>query len=622
MPPALSITYILVLLSLILVLLYPFHQALRLLAAHRKAQSLGLPIFHLHTLPVSVLWQITSRQHRFLLSLLPFNLALRFDWFALWDPEWRLVGKHRRLHAKYGDMFVIVSPGNVSLEIADANVATQIMERSKCDFGKPRWPYAVLNIFGENVLSSDGATWRRHRKAVASQFTSSIHAQVWSKSVILTRELLNFRLNNADSSSTMTLISDIDSLALRILVSVAFGVPAHLWDGSQQHQHRLEHLQSITRQGKGSLQFSVSLQKVITNLTKLVVLSEQVMRIGPQSWRELNWAQNHVRKSLEHIVEEETELQRQQTRNDTAGTGDDEPCTIISKLVKLGVSSGHDTVIKKELEASVSLSKDEIVGNAFVLALAGTSSTADSLKYSIVHMAMYPDIQEWMIQDIDAAFEDVADDEWEMTALVPRLIAPLCVMMETLRHFPAATGLNKTTDAQIQTVILEDSSPFVIPPHTRVDISVSGLHFNPKYWGPRATEYRPQNWDARCECHWTGTQTADGNGIHGHPQSDIFETEPSGSSSPAALIRIPRRGSYLPWSDGGRGCLGKRFSQIEFLAVMTVIFRAYRVELAVEEGMDWNGARMRAQRVLDGSLTLPTLTMQQPVPLRFVRRDL
>ena len=45
----------------------------------------------------------------------------------------------------------------------------------------------------------------------------------------------------------------------------------------------------------------------------------------------------------------------------------------------------------------------------------------------------------------------------------------------------------------------------------------------------------------------------------------------------------PIKGSYIPFSDVYRSCLGRRFSQIEILVVLAVILRDYSVELAVDQ---------------------------------------
>lgn len=42
---------------------------------------------------------------------------------------------------------------------------------------------------------------------------------------------------------------------------------------------------------------------------------------------------------------------------------------------------------------------------------------------------------------------------------------------------------------------------------------------------------------------------------------------------------VPPDGMYYPWSDGPQNCLGARFSQVEFVAVLARIFGDHRVEV-------------------------------------------
>jgi cytochrome P450 len=57
---------------------------------------------------------------------------------------------------------------------------------------------------------------------------------------------------------------------------------------------------------------------------------------------------------------------------------------------------------------------------------------------------------------------------------------------------------------------------------------------------------------------------------------------PQGSDIASSLFRPPR-GAYLPFSEGYRACLSRRFAQVEIIAVLAVLFREYSVELAVDE---------------------------------------
>jgi len=99
----------------------------------------------------------------------------------------------------------------------------------------------------------------------------------------------------------------------------------------------------------------------------------------------------------------------------------------------------------------------------------------------------------------------------------------------------------------------------------------------------------------------------------------------------------PPKGAYLPFSDGYRACLGRRFAQVEVLATLAVILQKYSVELAVDEwaadheviAMDedarvevWQKAAAHARDLmLNGLSVIISLQMRKGhVSMRFVPR--
>lgn len=69
----------------------------------------------------------------------------------------------------------------------------------------------------------------------------------------------------------------------------------------------------------------------------------------------------------------------------------------------------------------------------------------------------------------------------------------------------------------------------------------------------------------------------------------------------------PAPGTYVPWADGPRACIGRKFSQVEFVAVISSLFRSYRVRPAQKEG------RQALMKMVDGmAITYITLQMTSP----------
>jgi len=205
-------------------------------------------------------------------------------------------------------------------------------------------------------------------------------------------------------------------------------------------------------------------------------------------------------------------------------------------------------------------------------------------------------------------------------------------MNEELRLIPPVVSIPKCTKtAQPLTL---DSRRVVVPANTFVNLLSVASHRDPKYWLSNKqpndlNDFRPERWLVKSD---------------GHEQHDVATSDgedyggPQGEDIASSLLR-PRKGSYYPFSEGPRACLGRRFAQVEVLAVLAMIFKDYSVELAVDEFATdeevermpegggerravWEKARTRATGLLkDGMGTIITIQMRDgTVPMRLVRK--
>ena len=147
---------------------------------------------------------------------------------------------------------------------------------------------------------------------------------------------------------------------------------------------------------------------------------------------------------------------------------------------------------------------------------------------------------------------------------LPNLKYALAVMNETLRLFPIVTLIPKYAP--------EDTTlgPYFIPKNSFVNLHTTGIHYNPKYWGKDAKEFNP----------------------------DRFMTDDW------------NKNAFLPFSDGVRSCLGKKFSQIETVTVLSTIAKNYTIH--VPPGAD-------REHLLDSRIAL-TLIPKNPLNLIFKKR--
>ena len=88
----------------------------------------------------------------------------------------------------------------------------------------------------------------------------------------------------------------------------------------------------------------------------------------------------------------------------------------------------------------------------------------------------------------------------------------------------------------------------------------------------------------------------------------------------------PDPGTFIPWADGPRECVGRKFSQVEFVAVLASLFHKYRVGPVLKDNEESEvDARQVLSRMADGSaISATTLQMLEPkrVALRWRKNQM
>jgi cytochrome P450 len=87
------------------------------------------------------------------------------------------------------DVFLLVSPTLIHCFVADAEVVTQITSRRN-DFPKPLEMYRALDIYGKNLVSTEGTDWRMHRKLAAPSFGEKNNQLVFDETLHHAQSLL------------------------------------------------------------------------------------------------------------------------------------------------------------------------------------------------------------------------------------------------------------------------------------------------------------------------------------------------------------------------------------------------------------------------------------------------
>ena len=207
--------------SLALYALKIYTQFTRNLAAAKKS---GIPYFIVPFYQNNRLWQLTHALLEPVLRKLPrswtqpwLEMSLDWCWYSKYEPFQR-----------FGtDTFLTVSPERNQLYTADPDVVSQITTR-RLDFPKALEVYESIRLYGNNVVTSEGETWRHHRKITSPPFTEKNNHLVWNETLEQCQAMVDSWFDGdtakIKSKTIHTLSDDAMRLSLYVISRAGFGV--------------------------------------------------------------------------------------------------------------------------------------------------------------------------------------------------------------------------------------------------------------------------------------------------------------------------------------------------------------------------------------------------------------
>ncbi|RDW68480.1 hypothetical protein BP5796_09137 [Coleophoma crateriformis] len=562
-------------------------QGLKFYKNYKAAQEIGFPMLASPIDKLNRFWLLTKDFLTPLLRRLPFGLG-EFSQRAYmgWNfPDFYKT--HARLKS---DAFTIVTPGELEVYIADPESAEDILKRAQTDFVKSPALYDILNFLGQNVNTTNGMTWQRHRRITTPPFNERNSAVVWQESLKQTREVLEFW---EELGNVRTTTDDSMTLALHVLTAASLGV---------KYSFR-ESLTSKPQTTSGyTLTYRDALNTIIRNMG-LAILFRMVEKLQipkamlPAKMKKMKLALDEFHRYLTQMVKDE--------RVAIATTGNTGLTTDKANLMSVLLRSSDQAKAKANLEATLGeesptniayLSDEEVYGNLFVYNVAGHDTTANTISYAVILLAIYPEWQEWISEEVDKVFsEGVGKDtgQWDYEKSFPKLRKCQAIMFETLRLYSPVVSVPRYTAHSRQTLSVNGKS-YDIPPHTNIFVNVAALHTNPGYWGDDALTWRPSRWITK-----------------------------STSLDEDTVIKAQPPGVFIPWISGPRVCPGKKFAQVEFVAVIAAMMSSWRVGIVREGAETQEQSRIRALQIVQNSKVEFTLKMKKPngVGLKWIRKS-
>ena len=334
-----------------------------------------------------------------------------------------------------------------------------------------------------------------------------------------------------------------------------------------------------------------------------------------------------------------------------SGTSSDQLDLMIAMIKGAGVTSDPSTQ---------TLTDREILGNAFVFILAGHETTANSIHFSLVYLALNIASQRHLQRDLDDIFQGRPVSEWDYDRDVPKLFGSMAgaVMNEELRLLAPVVGVPKCTAPNSPQSLNVGGKKCTVPANVYIQLITPATHRNPHQWpaGPPADpnrpahplsnvdndleEFKPERWILDTDSKKAAAKETYARTSEGADSQDDAGAAALGvnmGADTAANLYKPPKGAYIPFSEGYRSCIGRRFAQVELLAALAFIFTHYSVELAVDEWATdaevenmgasermglWEKARKKVEaQMRDDMGSVITLQLREGhIPLRLVKR--
>ncbi|OJT02987.1 Cytochrome P450 4X1 [Trametes pubescens] len=408
---------------------------------------------------------------------------------------------------------------------------------ARARFPKPLGPYKVLLTFGPNLVASEGDEWKRQRKLVAPAFSEKNNKLVWDETVRIIYDLFD----NVWGTQDTVIVDNITDLTVPITLLVI---------GVAGFGRRITWNEDAVAPEGHNITFKDALNVVSRNLFLQVLFPHWLLKWGTSSMRRFYASYKELGQYMQEIIDARRSGEVKEERHD-----------LFSSL--LDANEGL-------IESGEKLSDIGLMGNVFIFMVAGYETSAHTLAYAFILLALYPDEQEKLYQAIKTTLSDDRTPEYHEFSSFAYSMA---VFNETLRLFPPVITIPKQSaeDTSFTTTnAAGEKRTIPVPKGTYVTVHTPGLHNNPKYW----------------------------------VDPDAFKPE-------RFLTDYPRD-AFLPFSGGPRGCIGRGFSETESIAALTVIISRYRVEVRDEPQFAGETFEQRKARLLRSKLSLTLLYTMGP----------
>ena len=341
------------------------------------------------------------------------------------------------LRNRYGDLVGLRAGPLRMIVCFDVDLLEQILVKEPRAYLKGDGLRATRFVLGNGLITSDGDTWKAHRKLAAPVFTPRNIEPFADATVAIAREMVD----SWPEEGTAQVARDCYDVSLRVAGVGLFGS-----DFSDAERRELHRAMSDLNEG----------YKLIVGPGGKFMVEHG---LSPKAKR-MKAGRDHVDEVIRALIAQ------RRLEGDSGELG--------SLLTKLLAARDEDD--------GSSFTDEEVRDEAVTMLLAGHDTTAATLGWSLALLALHPKEQADARAEVDQVLAGRDATAADLRAL-PRIRA---IVDETLRLNPTVYS---TVRDPIEPVTLPTGH--VLPPGTDIVVPIGGIHRDPRLWDA-PMEFRPE----------------------------------------------------------------------------------------------------------------------------------
>ncbi|KLO10267.1 cytochrome P450 [Schizopora paradoxa] len=435
---------------------------------------------------------------------------------------------YEKWEKEYGSAFQVPGPfWTKQYVLLDPKALAHVFSRTPFGYTRPG-AQMFLRIFGQGLLSAEGETHKRQRKALTPAFSNAAIRSLTSiffDSAYKLKDVWDSEVQSSDANGAVIDVQQwMNKTSLDSIGLAGFGHDFHALDGERSEVQKVfDSFALAPAVGK----FNGVITFIVTFLPGGLFMRLPLKRV----------------KLFTRLAARIREVSEELWRKSKVEGGNDEK--------ENKVRSAIGTLLKAE-SASTEWKID--VDEINELILAGYETTSITMTWALIELSRHPEKQERLRKELMESFSARDPTHDDFTSGLHYLDS---VLRETLRLHPPVTQLIRTAE---EDDILPLSMPLKnasgmplnsisIPKGGQVVVPIRALNTSPTLWGPDALEFKPERW----------------------------MDDESGLTEAARAIQGYHH--LFTFGDGPRICIGRAFAGAEFKAVLSVLLRNYIFEL-------------------------------------------